>query len=149
MKLLTPLLIIAALVQTSFLPVNIVLVILICKSYLYEEKSNYFLAFLGGIILSVLSSSNLGFWPLILLLVVKTSHILRKLPIVTSIFTASILVGIILILLAFMEQFLFKKSIAVKEIIWGTLFSLPIYFILQIWQDRLLFRHDIKLKIRN
>lgn len=149
MKLLIPLLFLASLMQTSFLPINLCVVILICQSYLYEDRANYFLAFIGGLLLAVLSPINIGFWPLVFLIIVKISHLVRKLPIVPSLFTVPVLAGVILVFLSVLEQFLFNKSFDLKEIIWGVIVSLPIYFLLQIWQERLFFRNDIKLRIKN
>lgn len=149
MKLLIPLLFVAALLQTSFLPINFVLVILICQSYLFESRANYLLAFIGGITFAILSSANLGFLPLIFLVIVKITHLVRKLPIVASLLTIPILVAMVLLLIAYLEQLIFNKSVNFKDVFLGAVASLPIYFLLQIWQDRLLFRNEIKLKIRN
>ncbi len=148
MKSLFFILTIAAFLQTTFLPINLVLIIIICRSVAYNETSNYYYAFFAGIILGLLSAHNLGFFGLVFLIIVKLAHIIRKLPITTNIFTIIIITFALTYLTALMELFFLKISLNLQKIIIESLISLPVFVLIRIWEERFIVRSDIKLKIR-
>ena len=78
MKTLIGVLIFIAFLQTSVLPLNIVLIILICRSYLRTDKANLFLAFAFGLLLSYLNLNLMGFLSIIYLIIIQATQILSK-----------------------------------------------------------------------
>src|SRR3989338_7884502 len=78
MKTLIIILILAAFLQTTILPIDLVLLILICRAYVVSEKANLYLAFSFGLLTSHLNLVNLGFQSLIYLIIVQATQILSK-----------------------------------------------------------------------
>ena len=74
MNVLIGLIILSAFLQTSFVGANIVLLFLVCRSFIVESRMNYFLAFFSGLLISILAVQNLGFWALVFLIAVKIGH---------------------------------------------------------------------------
>ena len=149
MNVLIGLIILSAFLQTSFIGINIVLLFLVCRSFIVESRMNYFLAFFVGLLISILAVQNLGFWALVFLIAVKIGHVFGKLPfnrglltalpaIALSVFTATVLQGVI-------EGQTINWNIPVIEIVIG----IPIYFFLSFWEDRFMVHtSNVKLKLR-
>src|SRR3989344_6235415 len=78
MKALTIVLIIATFLQGTILPVNVVLLILICRSFIRSGKSNLYLAFGFGLFLSLLTLSPMGLQSLIFLILVQITESISK-----------------------------------------------------------------------
>ncbi len=141
------LLLLSAFLQTAFLQINLCLILIICRSYAIEEKENYYLAFATGIFIAILSTSNLGFWTLIFLLFVKVIHAVRKVP-VTARGVSIIPVSFVLLSLsAGLEYLVFKVSFSFTSVLISALLSLPIYFLIKLWEDRFIVKPELKLKI--
>lgn len=148
MKTLFFVLLIAAFFQTTFLPINLVLIIIITRSLAYEEALNYYLAIYAGIILGVLSSTNLGIYGIIFLANVKLAHLLRKLPVTANVFTVVVISFALFLSTAFFEMIFLKNSINFQKILIESAISLPIFIIIRIWEERFIVRPNVKLKIR-
>lgn len=56
MKTLLLLIALFAFLQSAFLPINLVLVLIIARSLIVDDRENLFLAFFGGLILSFFDS---------------------------------------------------------------------------------------------
>jgi hypothetical protein len=149
MNVLIGFIILAAFLQTSFLGLNIVLLIIIARSFLLETKANYFLAFFAGILVGLLSAQNIGFWPLIFLVSVKIAHVIRKLPFSISILTF-IPVVISCVLIASTSELVFlKQTINWTKVIGEIVVSIPIFIFIRFWEDKFFIRPStVKLKIR-
>ena len=78
MKTFVITLIIAAFLQTTILPIDLVLLILICRTYIKSEKSNLYLAFAFGLLNSHLNLNLLGLQSLVYLFFVQTTESLSK-----------------------------------------------------------------------
>ncbi|MBI2020789.1 rod shape-determining protein MreD [Candidatus Daviesbacteria bacterium] len=148
MKTLIIILNIAAFLQTTILPLNLVAIILICRSYIRSDRTNLFLAFFFGLLTSHLSLRPLGFDSLIYLLIilivqlVATSRLSQHpfwiLPISFS--------ALFLNLIAF--QLVSHQSIQLfPQILIETVLSIPIFYVIKIWEERFIVRKDIKLRI--
>lgn len=147
MKIFILILLLAALIQTSFLPVNLCLLILICRSFTLYAKNNLTLALITGLILGILSPVNLGFWPLIFLIVVFITHLIRKLPVTTG-FTIIPAAFVLILLVSFIESIFLKQQINIKTIILSTLLSFPIFLTVKLWEERFVPNSEIKLKLK-
>lgn len=148
MKLLSLLLILSIFVQTSFLPLNLCLVILICKDFLTEKSTNYFYAFFGGIFLGLMTSVNLGFWPLIFIVLAKIIQQIKLAPVSSKFFIIVPTSFLLILLVAFSEQIFLNQSLNLSKVAVETLLIIPIFFVLKIWEERFILRPDIRLKIK-
>lgn len=142
-------LILIALIQSSLLPINLCLCAIIAKSFASYGKENYYLALITGITLGILSTINLGFWALILLIVVWITHLVRKLPITTNYLTIlPVSFGIILVV-TLLESFFLNQKINYWIIIIESVLTLPLFVLIKIWEERFVVRDDIKLKLKS
>ena len=142
MKTLIGVLIFIALLQTSVLPLNIVLIILICRSYLRTDKANLFLAFAFGLLLSYLNLNLMGFLSIIYLIIIQATQILSK----TRLAGNSLLI-VPLVFIALSINDLLLRDFNLTKIILESIFSLPIFYIVRIWEERFIVRKEIRLKV--
>lgn len=149
MKLFVFLLIITALLQTTFLQVNPVLVLLICRALIREEIASYYSAFFIGILLGILESKNTGFYALFFVIIVKIIHLIKSTPISAYFLTVIPTTLVFSFALNFLKYFFFSQAINYYVPLVDALLSLPIYFFLKIWEERFVVKSSIKLKIRN
>lgn len=146
MKLFAFLLLLAAFLQTSFLSLNLCLLLLISRSYAVHKKDNYYLAFLAGIIIGILTTVNLGIWPLIFLVVVLLCHTIRRLPIMNRTITVVPLTLIILLVVNGLEFLFFKTPVNWLTLVIGSIINLPIFYLVKEWEERFITKPGLKLK---
>ncbi len=149
MKLFLLLLVLAAFTQTAFLPVNLCLVILICRSYVVDDWINLIGAFFAGILLGVLSAQNIGFWALIFVLLVKIIYLLRRLPILNNSRTVVSVCLVVVLTSSLLEKLVLGKEINFITILIETVLSLPLFLIFSFWEDRFVVTTQPKLRIRD
>lgn len=149
MKTIIFLFIIAAFIQSSFLPLNLVLIMLICRSLVIEETVNYYLALGSGLLLGILSPLNLGFWPLLFIVIVKLVQLLRKLPVLANLFTVLPISFLILTAVLYLQQLFFGQSIDFKLVVIETLLVLPTFIFFRFWEERFIIKPELKLRIKN
>lgn len=148
MKTLILILIILSFIQTTILPLNMVLIILIARSLIRPEKNNLILAFGFGLLTAHLSLQPLGFQSFIYLILVQITQVLSKtrvsanpliiMPIVFVFVSADILA----------TSLLARQSInLIPQVLIETLISLPIFYLIRLWEERFIVRHDIRLKM--
>lgn len=148
MKLFYLILILSIFLQTSFIPFNLCLIILLCRSYVVEERLNLYGAFISGLFLSLLSGQNLGFWALIFLVVVKLASLIRKLPVSTNILTILPLSLILITFVSFLEKIFLNKTIDWRLVTVEVALSLPIFFLVRFWEDRFVVHSETRLKLK-
>lgn len=149
MNVLIGFIILSAFLQTSFLGVNLVLLIIIARSFLMENKVNYFLALFSGILLGLLSAQNIGFWPIILLVGIKIAHMIRKLPFNISVITFLPVIIICVLIAASAELLFLKQTINWTKVILEIVIGIPIFIFIRFWEDKFFIRPStVKLKIR-
>ncbi|MBI2022593.1 hypothetical protein HYS97_01970 [Candidatus Daviesbacteria bacterium] len=139
---------IAAFIQTSFLQVNLCLVLIICRSLIVERDSDYPIAFFSGLLLGILSSQNLGFWPVVFLILVKLIKLFKKLPFSSNYLTILPISLVLILSTAFLEKLIFNQSLNYLKIVFEFILILPTYVAMLFWEDRFVIEKDIKLKIR-
>lgn len=137
----------AAFLQSSFLGVNLVLLLIAARSLILKDQDNYLIAFISGIILGILLTQNLGFWALVFLLVVKLIQLIKELPFTSNIVTVLPIGFLVVLISSFLEQLFFKQSINFTKIIIETLVFLPIYILIKIWEERFVVKPVFKLKL--
>lgn len=147
MKLYIILIILGALIQTSFLPVDLVLLILISRGLVVADKENFYLAFISGVTLGLFQGVNLGFYPLIFLTVALLTYLFKKSPLSSNLLVTLPLAAFLILGFFFSEEVIFKKSFSYSQILIETIFILPIYVFIRFWEERFIVSPNIKLKI--
>ena len=147
MKTLIIILIIASFLQSTIVPVDLVLIVLICRTYIKPERANLYLAFAFGLLISNLSLRPLGFQSLIYIGSVQATESLSRLR----------LAGNPLLIIPITLMFLSMNQLAISlanhatwefsEVIFASFLSLPTLFLIRFWEERFVVRKEIKLKI--
>ncbi len=148
MKTLIVILIIASFLQTTILPIDLVLMILICRSYIKISPSNLYLAFIFGILISHLNLVTLGLNSLIFIACVQITQGLSKTRLAGN---SLLIIPITFVLLSFsgiLTSVFLNQSLEIfHKVLLESLISLPILYALKVWEERFIVRGDIKLKM--
>lgn len=147
MKTLIIILIIASFIQTTILPIDLVLLILICRSYIKSDRANLYLTFFFGIFISHLNLSSIGFQSLIYLILVEATEILSKLRLAGNPVLIVPLSFFFMIFNQFANSILSRSSFEFSKVIIACFLSLPILFLVKLWEERFIVRKEIKLKM--
>lgn len=148
MKTLILILIIIAFLQTTILPIDLILIILICRSYIKINKSNLYLAFTFGLLVSHLNLTTLGIDSLIYILAVELTEILSKSRLAGN---SLVIIPVSLLLISVFHflssTFLHQALFSLPKVLIESLISLPVLYILRIWEERFIVRKEIKLRV--
>ncbi len=148
MKTLIIILIIASFLQTTILPINLVLIILICRSYLKISPSNLYLAFIFGLFLSHLHLITLGLNSLIFIVCVQITQGLSKTRLAGNSLLIVPITFVLLSIFGILTSVFLNQSINLfPKVLLESLISLPILYILKVWEERFKVSGDIKLKM--
>ncbi|MEK7616451.1 MAG: hypothetical protein AAB414_00145 [Patescibacteria group bacterium] len=146
MRTLIVVLIICAFLQSTILPLDLVLIILICRAFLKIGKANLYLAFAFGLLISHLTLIPLGLQSIGFLVLVQITQSLSRsrlsinpISLVSICFVAIALNQIIVWMIYGSIQFVPK--------IYGGFLSLAIFYLVRFWEERFIVRKEIKLKI--
>lgn len=147
MKTLIIILIIASFLQTTILPIDLVLIILICRAYIKAERQNLYLGFIFGLLTAHLSLTGLGLTSLIYLISIQATQALSRIRLAGN---PLLMVPICLILLSFSQavnSLISQQTLELTNAVFASFLSLPILFLLRLWEERFIVRKEIKLKI--
>lgn len=149
MKSLIVVLVILSFIESSILNTNLVLMILILRTFIRSDKDNLYLAIGFGLFLAHLRFQNLGLVPFIYLLIVQMSQLLSRSrlsnnPWVVLPITLLLLLVQDIILAAFNN---FSIQIWPK-ILMEAILLVPTYLLLRFWEERFVVKPEVKLKIR-
>ncbi len=147
MKLIIAILILAAFLQTTILPINLVLLIIVLRSFLIGEVENLYLAFGFGLLISHLNATPLGIESLIYLILVILARSISRLPISSNILIVFPLILVSVIFDTLINSFLLRQSFQLTQIMWTTVLAIPIYLVLRFWEERFVVSPQLKLKI--
>ncbi len=139
MKTLIIILIIAAFLQTTILPINLVLIILICRAYLKSDKANLYLGFVFGAFVAHLNLNNLGAGSLIYLSAVAIVQALSKLRLASN---PLLIVPISFVFLSLVQPTAWELS----KILISSLLALPVFYLIRFWEERFIVKREIKLR---
>lgn len=148
MKILILVLILIAFLQSTILPFNLVLIILILRAYVAGDKYDLFLAFFFGLFMAHLNSLPLGPLSIIYLGLIELAKILARSHFSQNIITVIILMlGVLgafhfLIFILGYQTFQIWPKIAIE-----TLLSIPLYYLIKIWEERFMFKREVKLRM--
>lgn len=148
MKTLIAILIIASFLQSTIMPLDLVLIILICRSFIKEEQENLYLAFILGIVNSLLNGNYLGFQSITYLSVVFLTQLISKSRLSNNSILIIPLSFVFLSLNNMALSLLTNQSIQLfPKVILETLLCVPVFYLLRIWEERFIVKHDIKLRV--
>lgn len=148
MKTLIGILIISSFIQTTTVPINLVLIILISRALIRPEKNNLLLAFSFGLLISHLKLQLIGFDSLIYLLLVQITQTLAKSRISAHPFFIFPLILIYSLVVITAQSFLLAQSTRlIPQIFLDSLASLPIFYLIKIWEERFRVRNEIRLRL--
>lgn len=148
MKTLVVILIVASFIQTTILPLDLVLIILICRAYVKEDKENLYLAFFFGLLISHLSLTLIGIESILYLVLIQLTQMLSKSKLAGN---SYVLVPVMFVLLSvnqIVNSILLQHSIQISPKIFVESFlSLPILYLVRVWEERFIVKGDIKLRV--
>lgn len=146
MKVISLVLIVLALLQSTILPLDLVLVVLICRSYIKEGKENLYLAFFIGLLTSHLNLQPLGVMSIVYLVLVQITQMVSKSPLAgNSLIIVPLSFSLFLIAEA-ANFFTLNQNLQFSKVLIETAISLPTLFLVRLWEERFVVS-DIKLKI--
>lgn len=145
-------LIILSFLQGAVLPVNLVLIILLCRSFITSDRSNFYLAFAFGLLISFLSGSLLGGLSLAYLLTVLLAQIIKKVHLFAH---WTVMIPVSAVALIFNQAISglllgasLTSSINFSVVAAEMVLLLPVYFLVLFWEERFVPKSDFRLKIR-
>lgn len=148
MKTLIIILILISFLQATIMPIELVLLVLICRSYIKEDRANLYLAFAFGLLTSHLTLTPLGLNSLIFLTLVQITQVLSKTRLAGN---SLLIIPLILILLSvnqLVTSLIIRQTLSLSpKILLESLLSLPILYVVRLWEERFIVRKEIKLKI--
>lgn len=148
MKTLVIILIIAAFLQSTILPINLTLIILIARSLIKPERANLILAFSFGLLISHLNLGPLGLQGLIYLMLTQFTQILSKSKVSAN---PLIIVPLTLLLsslnLTTISIITHQSIHLLPKLFWEAMFALPTFYIVRLWEERFIVRKEVKLKV--
>lgn len=149
MKTLIIILILASFLQTTILPIDLVLLVLIFRSYLVSDESNLYLAFFFGLLVSHLSGTTLGVQSLVYLTLVQIVRIISSIPALNSIITIIPITFIGLTFNSAALSIINGSSIQLwPKILLESIAALPVYLLIRFWEERFVIRSEIKLRMK-
>jgi hypothetical protein len=148
MKTLLLLITLFAFLQSAFLPVNLVMVILVARALVVPDRENLFLAFFGGIILSFLTQVNLGYFPLIFILVVKLGEFIKTFPVSFNIFMIFLSGSVLIAIVGGLNMLFISQNMSLYTHLVEAILVVPFYFVIKLWEERFVVKSHMKLRMR-
>lgn len=147
MKTLIIILIIAVFLQTTILPIDLVLLILICRAYVKSEKANLYLGFVFGLLVSHLNLIPLGLQSLVYISAVAATESLSKLRLAGNPLLIIPISFIFLFINQIINSSLNYNLLNLPKLIFASISSLPMLYLIRFWEDRFIVRKEIKLRV--
>jgi len=148
MKTISIILIIAAFLQTTILPLDLVLIILITRSYIRVEKNNLYLAFLIGFLISHLNLTPWGIQSMLYLTFVQITQMLSKSRLAANVLMIIPLSFVFLLTSEVITAQILHQSLKVfPKVLVESILALPALLLIRLWEERFIAKGDIKLKI--
>lgn len=147
MIILILILFLLAFLQTTILPLNLVLIVLVLRAYERSGKENLYLAFGMGMLMSHLEIAPLGILSIVYLVSVifaqmlslsrLSNHFLSVIPLTLIVLSSSSIVT---------SLFLHQSFQIWPKVLLESLIALPAYIIIKFWEERFVVK-DIKLRL--
>lgn len=140
-------LILISFIQSSLLPFNLVFLIIIARSFITGDETNYFLAFGFGILLSLLSGLPLSSLSLVYLIAVAAVFAVKRAQFASHWAVILPLSAILLLLDHGARSAVTGSSLSPLSLLIQAILGLPVYFLVRLWEERFIPRGEIKLKV--
>lgn len=148
MRILILVLIMSALLQTTILPLDLVLMILLLRSLIKSEKINLYLAFGFGLLISHLSVSPLGLYSIFYLIFAEICQLMAKSTLSANVLVVVPVTVLMLVLNNVLISFILGQTIEIwPKILYLFLLSIPTYIILRFWEERFIIKPEIRLRV--
>lgn len=147
MKVLIIVLIIASFLESTIISLDLVLIILICRSFIRPGKSNLSLAFAFGLLSSHLSLTPLGLESITFLVLITITEILSRSRLSQSPFLIIPICSIAIAINQFATVAFTYETLTLNPIIYGGILAFPIFYLIRIWEERFIVRKEIKLRL--
>lgn len=148
MRILVIILIISSIIQSSVLPLELSLIILLCRSYIKISKGNLYLAFSFGLLISHLTLTPIGIKSILYLTLVQIMQILSKTRFAGNPLTLVPLTFMLLLINQVVSVFLLSQTVQFfPKVLIESFLSLPVFYLLRFWEERFIVEREIKLKI--
>lgn len=142
-------LIFASLIQSTFLPINLVLMILIIRSFIVDSKSNFYLAFIFGLVVSLFQGQIIGLVSLINLFSVAIVSVLKRSQIAQNLITLMLAGFALLTIDNIIQSLIAKISLDFKLAIYQTIILIPMYLLVRFLEERFIVQKEIKLRMKS
>lgn len=147
MQILVLTLILLSFLEATIIPLNLVLIVLIARAFIKEEKENLYLAFVFGLLLSHLNLMPLGILSIIYLVIIKLVHLLSHTRLAKHFLLIIPLSLSMLGLEHILISLIFNKTIYLSWVLLvEAAITLPTFFVLRVWEERFIPKKEIKLK---
>lgn len=148
MKTLIVVLILLSFLQATLIPLDLVLIFLILRSYIVPEKENLYLGFSFGLFISFLQNSPLGVYSLIFILILQIVQVIKSFPLINPWVIFPILF-ISLVAYSVLIALFFHQTISFTKILIEIIVALPIYILISFWEERFIVKKEIKLRVNS
>lgn len=137
--------------EGSVLPFSLVFMILICRAFVVPERSNFYLAFWFGLLLSLLLGFPLGSLSLFYLLIILLIGFIRKAQFSANWLAAwplaFVLLGFHQLAVSFFSGISLTYAFRWQTLLVEEVMILPVYFIVRFWEERFVPKREIRLKV--
>lgn len=138
----------AAFLQSTVIELDLVLIILICRSYVKAEKENLYLAFAFGILVSHLNLTYLGVRSILYLILIQITQVLSNSRLAGNLLVIIPLTFLLLLANQTSSYLLNEQNFEVfPKLFIESVLSLPVLYLTKLWEERFIVRSEIKLKI--
>lgn len=147
MKSLTMVLILLAFLQSVLMPINLVLIVLLCREFVVGQKINLYLAFGIGVLLSILFGQRVGLVSLEYLLFIFIASLVKLSAISTHLISVAVIVSALVFLDQLFSRLTLGSPLNLTIIITSVLLVIPIYIVVKLWEERFVVTKERKLKL--
>ena len=133
--------------QGTIIPLNVILVVILARSFVVTDKENYWIAFSFGLLLALLLGYSLGSLSLVYLMIVTVIYLIKRANFASHWLAVLPLSIVILAFFHLMEGLLIKSVLQWNYLMIESLLILPAYLLIGFWEERFVPKSDIRLKI--
>lgn len=138
---------VASFLQSSFLPFDLALILLLCRCLIVEDN-NLLIPFASGILLSFLTTTNLGLYPLVFIAVAQMSQLFKRSALSTNLLTVFVFIAISLGLVNLLEILILHSRFDLGRLILEIAMAIPLYLAVYFWEERFILPQKKSLFLR-
>lgn len=148
MKTLVVILIIASFLQATVMPLDLVLIVLILRGLIKDDKVSLYLGFAFGLLMSHLLFIPWGLLSIVYVVLVQITMVLARTQLSQSLLTVVPLCFVLLSINLGVLSLVGHQSFQLwPKVIIEALLSLPVYYLIRFWEERFIVKKEIRLKI--